>query len=157
MFQIVLKKLREEKKLSQAELAKELNVGASTVSMWENGSNKPEYATLVKICKFFNTSFDVLIGDYDYDLSKSKPDFVSDYYNANDEEKKYLSFKNGKPIAKEDTSLSDKSSQAETQLIENYRNLNPEGQEKLLEYSNDLQYNPKYKKHTAVGKLQKNA
>ena len=39
MFRIILKRLREENKISQQKLANELKVSQSTVGMWENGKN----------------------------------------------------------------------------------------------------------------------
>lgn len=62
MFQIVLKQLREEAKLSQAKLAEKLSVSQSTVGMWESGKNKPEYETLLKIADLFHVSIDYLTG-----------------------------------------------------------------------------------------------
>lgn len=61
MFQINLKKLREEKNISQAKLAAALGVRQSTVAMWENGKNKPEHNTLIKIADYFNVSTDQLL------------------------------------------------------------------------------------------------
>lgn len=62
MFQVVLKDLREKHHLSQAKLAEKLGVAQSTVGMWENGKNKPEYKTLIKIAEFFNVSVNILTG-----------------------------------------------------------------------------------------------
>lgn len=62
MFQINLKKMREDKKLSQAKFAKEIGVSQSTVGMWESGKNKPEFSTLLKIADYFDVSVDVLTG-----------------------------------------------------------------------------------------------
>lgn len=62
MFQTILKQLRESHNLSQAKFAKELGVVQSTVGMWENGKNKPEYDTLIKIANYFSVSVDYLIG-----------------------------------------------------------------------------------------------
>lgn len=62
MFRINLKVLREERKISQAKLAKAIGVSQSTVGMWENGTNNPEHNTLLKIADFFNVSMDHLLG-----------------------------------------------------------------------------------------------
>ncbi len=42
-FKEVLKGLREEKALSQKELADELGLGYSTIGMYENGGRMPKY------------------------------------------------------------------------------------------------------------------
>ncbi len=65
MFRIILKRLREENKISQQQLANVLKVSQSTVGMWENGKNKPEFDTLIKIADYFNVSVDFLLGKSD--------------------------------------------------------------------------------------------
>ncbi|MGI6506651.1 MAG: helix-turn-helix domain-containing protein [Clostridia bacterium] len=47
-----LKKLRNEKKLTQEDLAGQLNVSNRTVSRWETGSNVPGIGILVEIAEF---------------------------------------------------------------------------------------------------------
>ena len=72
MFQIILKELREREKLSQAKLAKMIGVAQSTVGMWENGKNKPEYETLLKISELFDVSTDYITGNSDSNASHRK-------------------------------------------------------------------------------------
>jgi len=55
-----IKKLRENSKLSQRKLAKEIKVHHSTISMLESGERKGNIITLKKIAKYFNTSIDEL-------------------------------------------------------------------------------------------------
>ncbi len=47
-----LKKLRNEKNLTQENLAEQLNVSNRTVSRWETGSNMPDIGILVEIAEF---------------------------------------------------------------------------------------------------------
>ena len=63
MFQIQLKKFREQLGLSQEELANIIGVRQSTVGMWENGSNKPRHSTLLKLAEALKVSVDELTGD----------------------------------------------------------------------------------------------
>lgn len=49
-----LKKYREEKKLTQSQLADLLEITPSLVSKFENGKRLPQDSTLVRICKLFN-------------------------------------------------------------------------------------------------------
>ena len=44
-----IKELREEKGLSQKELAKELSVTQTTISKWEQDIRNPDIYTIVKI------------------------------------------------------------------------------------------------------------
>ncbi len=57
-----IKELREEKGLSQKELAKELSVTQTTISKWEQDIRNPDIYTIVKMCKFFNVSADYFLG-----------------------------------------------------------------------------------------------
>lgn len=57
-----IKKLRLAAGISQASLAKGLDVRQSTVAMWEVGKNNPSHETLLKIADFFGVGVDVLLG-----------------------------------------------------------------------------------------------
>ncbi len=61
-FKYILKELRKEKKLSQAEFAKEFNIGQTTVSGWETGYREPDLDTLIKLSKYFGVTTDYLLG-----------------------------------------------------------------------------------------------
>lgn len=60
-FAQVLKKLRAERCMTQAELAEELSVSRSAVAGYEARNNQPDYETLVKLAEFFNVSIDYLL------------------------------------------------------------------------------------------------
>lgn len=60
-FALKLKELREEKKLSQAQLAKELNVTAGSVGMWESTQRTPPAKRLQLIANYFGVSIDELL------------------------------------------------------------------------------------------------
>ena len=57
-----LKELRTQKGLSQAELAKKLNLSKSTISMIEVGSRNPSFEVLELIADFFNVDMAYLLG-----------------------------------------------------------------------------------------------
>lgn len=67
MFSQKLKELRKQHYLTQADLAKELNLGASTIGMYENNIRKPSYEVLKKIANYFNVSVDYLINETGYE------------------------------------------------------------------------------------------
>lgn len=57
-----LKYLRQEKNIGQIQLAKELDVGKSIISLWEQGKCEPTLSKLIAIAKFFNVTIDYLAG-----------------------------------------------------------------------------------------------
>ena len=58
----IIKKLREEKGITQAELSKHLKISPSTVGMYEQGRREPDIDTLKKLSDFFEVSIDYLLG-----------------------------------------------------------------------------------------------
>ena len=62
-FPQVLKELREERKLTQAELASNLGYkSAVTIAQWETGKRTPGLDNLIVIAKFFGITIDCLVG-----------------------------------------------------------------------------------------------
>ena len=61
-FTTRLKKLRDELKLTQKELAEKVNLAQKTLSNYENGRREPDQETLIRIAKFFDVSIDYLLG-----------------------------------------------------------------------------------------------
>lgn len=61
-----LLELRTMKKISQASLAKSLNVSYAVVCYWETDRSEPTAPNLVKIADFFDVSVDYLLGRSDY-------------------------------------------------------------------------------------------
>ncbi len=55
--------LRQARKMSQVELAKELNVTKQSVSNWENDNIQPSVEMLEKIANVFSVSIDYLLGN----------------------------------------------------------------------------------------------
>ncbi|MBE7089995.1 MAG: helix-turn-helix transcriptional regulator [Clostridiales bacterium] len=56
-----LKKLREERKISQLKLAMDLDLNQNSVSRYENGQRQADYALLIKFADYFNVSIDYLL------------------------------------------------------------------------------------------------
>ncbi len=57
-----LRALRQEKGIGQVQLAKEIDVGKSIVSLWEIGRCEPTLSKLVALSRFFGVSIDYLAG-----------------------------------------------------------------------------------------------
>ena len=58
-----IKKLREEKNLTQQQLADKLYVSRQTICRWENGSRCPDLITAKKLALELKVSMDELISD----------------------------------------------------------------------------------------------
>ena len=56
------KLLRIRSKLTQEELAKQLELSKSTISMYENGNREPDFDTLEQIADFFKVDPNFLLG-----------------------------------------------------------------------------------------------
>ncbi len=55
-----IKSLRIDNDLTQAELAKELNISIKTLQRYENGTGEPPITTLLQLSKIFNKSIDFI-------------------------------------------------------------------------------------------------
>ncbi|WP_207696016.1 hypothetical protein DOK67_0000627 [Enterococcus sp. DIV0212c] len=57
-----IKKFRQERQISQQELADYLNISRQTISKWELGKSLPDLENVVRLSEYFNISVDVLLG-----------------------------------------------------------------------------------------------
>lgn len=60
-----LKYLRNKKKLTQAEMAKKIDVARTTYAMYEQNKREPDNEILNRIADFYNVSTDYLLGRTD--------------------------------------------------------------------------------------------
>ncbi len=65
-----LKHLRQDKSLTQKDLADKLHVSFQTISKWENGENEPDISTLRELAKLFDCSVDYLINEDETEREK---------------------------------------------------------------------------------------
>lgn len=61
-FSTNLKELRENKGLTQREIASLLDISQVTYCNWENDKTEPDLNNLIRLCKFFMVSTDYLLG-----------------------------------------------------------------------------------------------
>ena len=61
-FSEKLKELREEKKLSIQQLAKQTGIGSSSICRWENCQADIKSTQLITLAKYFGVSTDYLLG-----------------------------------------------------------------------------------------------
>ena len=69
-FSNALKKLRNNKGITQAELATALGVGKSTISLYEVGRREPDFESLEAIADYFNVPMADLVGSENSQLTK---------------------------------------------------------------------------------------
>lgn len=81
-----LKKAREDKKLSQVDVAKELNISRQSISKWENDRVSPDVDNLIRLSNLYNLSLDDLtkntnanILDENINNKKSDNEFKAEY------------------------------------------------------------------------------
>ena len=61
-FGLTLKKLREERGYSQAQLSRKLNISKSSVSKYESNQSMPSMETLTRLALIYGVSLDYLVG-----------------------------------------------------------------------------------------------
>ena len=72
-----IKQLRQQKNLTQEQVAEKLGVSYQAVSKWENNANTPDIALLPQIANVFGVSIDALFSDSITDYSDLHP-FMKD-------------------------------------------------------------------------------
>jgi len=76
-FSEKLQKLRKENKMSQEQLADQLEVSRQAVSKWESGQTYPEMDKLISICKLFKCSLDDLTNDEIKEIKRDEKEKVT--------------------------------------------------------------------------------
>ena len=57
-----LKELRQDRNLSQVELALQIGVGKSIISLWEKNECEPTLSKLIALSEYFGVTIDYLAG-----------------------------------------------------------------------------------------------
>ena len=73
----IIRQLRKERKLTQEELAEQLNVTYQAVSRWENDIGMPDISQIVPLANVFGVSTDVLFGQTNTDHQNEIDDCIN--------------------------------------------------------------------------------
>ena len=105
MFNIRLKKIRNQKNMTQDELGKVLNVSGKTIGTWERDSRQPNIETINALANYFNVSTDYLLGRRENSKTKNDDKQVDlTGIGQKEDEEKIFSYE-GKEIPKQDLEL----------------------------------------------------
>ena len=73
-----LKELREEKNLTQSELATAIKTSQTNIGRWEKGLNEPTISSIISLCNYFQCSADYLLErEDDFGMIKTKSNLTS--------------------------------------------------------------------------------
>jgi transcriptional regulator with XRE-family HTH domain len=95
-FSVILKELRDERGLTQEELAIATHLTKTSISRYENGKRlDPGRSELIKLANFFNVSLDYLVGESEIKESLSIKEVEKAFSGLDDDNKlKAISYVN---------------------------------------------------------------
>ena len=98
-FDKILKLLRNERNMSQQELADALGISKSSINMYERGERQPNFEILETIADYFNVDIDYLLGRTTKTTKLIKPQTIAAHFDGDeyteeelDKIKEYASF-----------------------------------------------------------------
>lgn len=78
-------KLKDEKVMSQVELANRLNVKPASITKWLSGETVPDVEKIPLICEIFNISLNQFFGIKDEDALSDEDKFLLEQIKSNPE------------------------------------------------------------------------
>lgn len=85
-----LKKLRKKRKITQKQIAEELNISQQAYQAWESGKRKAGQETLLMFSSYFNVSIDYLLGKEK--IKNDEDTVIKDLEPTSEREKLLLKF-----------------------------------------------------------------
>ena len=86
-----LKKLRNEKNITQEQLAEMLNVSNRSISRWENGRNLPDIDILLLLCEYYDVEMSELLkGERKEEMKQEEKDTILQVVDYGNKEKEIL-------------------------------------------------------------------
>ena len=81
-FGYVLKQLRKKHKLTQTQLAKNVGLSFSAISMYERGEREPDFETIERFADYFNVDFNYIMGKSQFTTAIVQCDICGMRYEA---------------------------------------------------------------------------
>ena len=128
-----LKEVRKERNLKQKDVAKMLGISAQSYNQYETGKRKPKHETILKLC-------DVL--DCAYIYKKSGEPHL---YTFRDVPQAETPAEKAHMKAQLDAIKRRFANDLQSRLQANFDAVNVDGQKKIVDYSDDIASNAKYK------------
>lgn len=136
----IIKMIRKEKKITQKELAKKLNVSQGTISQYENGQISLNMRQLKEVLEALGESLDTYFSlCYTVALSRKSP------FSQFEKEDLRDYFVKSKTIF-ELSLQNDNLSNLDKTILEKIKSLNDLGKQRTIDYIDDLSESPKFKK-----------
>ena len=83
-FHKILRLLRNERNMSQQDLADVLKISKSAINMYERGERQPNFETLEIIADFFNVDIDFLLGRTDKTTKVIMPSTLAAHFDGSE-------------------------------------------------------------------------
>lgn len=136
----IIKMIRKEKKITQKELAKKLNVSQGTISQYENGQISLNMRQLKEVLEALGESLDSYFSlCYTAALSRKSP---FSQFEKEDLRDYFVKSKTIFELSLQNNNLSE----LDKVILDKAKNLNDLGKQKAIDYMNDLVQIDKYKK-----------
>lgn len=99
-FSDKLRMLIEERNLTQKQVAIDLNVAASTMGGYVQGSSEPDFDTLIRIAEYFNVSTDYLLNRLSKNTVDQDEEELLRIYRSMEKEYRQIYIEQGKAFLK---------------------------------------------------------
>lgn len=148
-----LRKIREEKGVSQAAVAKELGISRQAYNNYELGKREADYETLLKLAEYFETTVEALIKDNDVRPDRNAQFKVAagkvladpnSAYKMNDRIVIKTDDEKSKELTEKILKKLEKMSDTDKEIQNKLADLNDTGKIKALDYISDLWEQEKY-------------
>jgi len=105
-FSDKLRSLIEERNLTQKQIAKDLNIAASTMGGYVQGSSEPDFETLIELAQYFNVSTDYLLNVHSTEANSFAEDELLRVFRSLTYEQQEIFIEQGKAFIKQNSKKS---------------------------------------------------